>query len=234
MLTPVLHQISARQQLKSYKLTAQKISGPVDSVDGITSTVTVDHQQYRAVLRAQSYGYRLTLKLLAAATQSTPTQGATFDALSNARTFLHAHALDNNLQEDAVDVQNGVTTVTFGSYLSHVYKVMGAGAVLTYTNSGTLVSADVHVVDDSTAFVTNGISVDTALNEVAGGYGLIASEGNVVPDQTASITGTAITYVPVSSQGTSFLEPMYQFSGITGNGLRFEVYVPAIDRAYLR
>jgi hypothetical protein len=57
---------------------------------------------------------------------------------------------------------------------------------------------------------------------------------SALPDGTSTITGTTILYVAVSAPDGVYFEPVYRFSGATATGSAFQVYVPAIERDYLR
>ncbi|HWE62337.1 MAG TPA: hypothetical protein VHB98_11555 [Chloroflexota bacterium] len=235
VITPVLPSTAARQVLAAYGFSIQRFSGPTDSTQGVTATVLLGHRPYRAVLQAQSYGYELTLRSLAAGPRSAPAQSATFDAESNAHAFLRAHGLATDLQNDVVSTVGADTIVTFTTTLSNTYEVAGAGATLTYTPTGVLKAADIHIVDDSTPAVISGISAAAALAEVARGYGLYTTVNGAVLDSTSNVTGATILYVPVVDGIATYLEPVYRFSGVTGSShIPFAVYVPAIDRSYLR
>lgn len=234
VIAPIAHDVAARQILQSYGFLPTAVQSSSESTGAFSATVSLNHLQYSAVLTAESYGYSLMLQLSTIAPPATAASGSAFDAASDARTFLHVHGLDENLQSTAVLPGQGTTTVTFTTYLSNTFSVPNAGASLTYNSAGVLTSADIHVVDDSTAPTVSGISAEDALAEIASGGGIVQAAPNVVVDSSSTVTDATILYLPIASAGGTYLEPMYRFDGVTAANQPFQVFAPAIDHAYLR
>lgn len=235
VITPVAHTTDARQILAGYGFGPQQIGASGAGTSSTTATVILSgHRVYRVTLLAQSYGYHLTLKLLTAIPQNPGAPATSFDPKSSARAFLLHHYLTTDLGKDTVSQVGSDTVITFTTTLSNTYQVAGMGTTLTYTRAGALKAADIHLVDDSSPPLYTGLSASAALAEVARGNGLAAVAGGASLDSTASVTSTAILYVPVTDGGASYLEPVYRFSGVTGSGAPFDVYVPAVDQSYLQ
>jgi hypothetical protein len=126
---------------------------------------------------------------------------------------------------------DGGKLVTFSEYSPD--QMVGAHANVTFNSRGVLVAADVQWVDASDGHVVPGISFQAAMDSVGAGNGLIHTAG-AQPDATSTLTGTTILYVPVNGSNGTYYEPVYRFTGTTKTGSTFEVYVPAVDGAYLR
>ena len=202
-----------------------------------STVVSADGRRYAAYVSLQSAGFHLTLRLLTLDATAPYTQTANFNAVANALAYLRAHRLAaDGLQKDAVTtLANNNTVVSFSQYVQSAYKVAGAGATVTFNPLGVLIGADVRFVDTSSSPVVPGISAGAALAQVAAGQGLVHGPVGMVLDATATIGSTSILYVPLTQpDGTQLYEPVYEFAGSAGDGSPFQVYVPAIDRAYLR
>jgi hypothetical protein len=230
---PALPDLSALDQLRSYGLipAPKSIS---QTKAGTVATVGADNQFYLATYQAKSYGYRLKLARVSPVPASLP-QAPAFDAASNARTFLTAHqlvAVDDGMQLDSVTSKaDGSKVATFSKYAPD--KIVGARAVVTFNSQGVLTALDIQWVNTAVAPMAPGISAAAALDSVTAGHGLVHAD-SALPDSASTITGTTILYVAVNAPDGIYYEPVYRFSGVTATGSAFQVYVPAIERNYLR
>lgn len=204
---------------------------PVDTMDGLSGTVTIDHLSYALSLKARSYGYALALRLLSPISKAAAS-GST-DPGKAARAFLVAHHLDSDLQPTGVttDAQK-ISTVGFATYINPgQYQVAGAGATLTYTASGLLTGAEIRIVDHSSPSLAPGIGIKDALAAIASGAGLVQVSGGAVPTSGAVVSSATIVYVAVvASNGDTYYLPVYHFAGSTATGATFDVYTLALKR----
>lgn len=231
VLTPVPHQIAVRDLLQSYGFTPLRPIAGSESLTSFSAQVSVVGHRYRASMIATSYGYHLLLQQAAPISPSvTPAPG--FDAVAAATAFMHQHQLDTTLAEDAASAGAGGAAIHFATRIP--YEVHGGGATLVYSVTGILQSADIRLMDDSAPVTIPAISEQAALAAATSGQGLVQTTGGVPLDATSNITGTTLIYTPVEHAGVPIFEPMYQFIGMTASGSPFAIYVPALDRAYLK
>jgi hypothetical protein len=227
---PVSGQPSPVDQLRLFGLRPSKVLS--DAKTRVVAIVSADGRFYRADYQARSTGFRLRLSLLTAVPASEP-QPPSFDAASSARTFLGAHQLvGDGLQLDSVTTAaDGTKTAHFSEYAPD--QIAGAHALISFNSRGVLFAADIQWVLTSVAPLEPAISSSSALDGVLAGNGFVSTTG-ALPDGTATITGTTILYLPVLGADGTYYEPVYRFSGSNITGSAFQVYMPALDRAYLR
>ncbi len=193
--------------------------------------VSIHSYGYRAELSPTSYGYHLKLVLLNAV-QPSSVPLPPFDAGANARIFLNKYRLAPALNLDTVTaLPDGDRTATFSEWAP--FQLVGARASVTFSVRGVLRLADVRWVDISRADQAPGSPFALALQEVAAGQGSVHTTG-ALPDATSTITASTIIYVPVNDTDGIYYEPVYRLSGYTTSLVPFYLYVPAIDRSYLR
>jgi hypothetical protein len=232
VITPVVPEADARGVLAQYGFVTSPLTGAPDGTASVSATTVLSNRRpYRVTLQAQSYGYHLMLKLLAPPPQ---TSSGRFDAEANARAFLRAHNLAEDLGSATVSTLTEGTTITFTTTLSNTYEAAGLDDTLTFTPAGVLKSADLHIIDQSSPPLYSGISAAAALAQVKAGYGLVSLTDGAVLGSTASVTGTVTLYIPVTAEDGTYLEPVYRFTGTTDDGTAFAIYVSALDRSYLR
>ena len=231
VLTPVPHQIAVRELLQSYGFTPLRPITNSDSLTSFSAQVNLAGHRYRASMTATTYGYHLLLQQAAPISSSVTPTGA-FDAVAAATTFLHQHQLDATLAEDAANAGPGGSIVHFATRIP--YEVYSGGATLVYSVEGILQSADIRLVDASAAFTIPAISEQAALAATGGGEGLVQVSDGSPLGGLSTVTGTALIYVPVGQQGALVFEPVYRFVGTNTDGSPFAIYVPALDRAYLK
>jgi hypothetical protein len=231
VFTPVAGQGPALDTLKAVLHLRPDVI-KIQSRSRVVALVHVDNRVYNADLQPRSYGYHLSLRLVTAVPPA-PALAPSFDAVGYANTFLNARGLGGAYQNPAITQSTSTITVAL-TQQSGSYALSGAQAALTFDTRGVLLSVDVRWVDTTSAPLANSITPDAALQEVAAGHGLISIGGGVVPDSNSSVTGTTIVYVAVNAPDGTYYEPVYQFTCVTGGGVPFQVYVPAIERIYLR
>ncbi len=227
---PASAQQSPIEQLRVFGLQPSKVLS--DTRMRAVAIVSADSRFYRADYQSRSTGFRLRLALLTAVPASA-SQPPSFDAASSARTFLGAHQLAGDGQQlDAVTtLADGTRAAHFSEYAPD--QIVGARATISFNSRGVLVAADIQWVFTSVAPLEPAISSAAALDSVAAGNGFVNASG-ALPDGTSTITGTTILYLPVTAPDGTYYEPVYRLSGLTATGSAFQVYVSALDRAYLR
>jgi hypothetical protein len=228
VFTPASGQGSAADILRSLSL-----SGQVTAQGRGTATTLfqLKGRTYLATLVLRSYGYHLTARLQGAA-PAAPAEPPSFDVIGTADGFLDARGLGGATYTGPAISQSGAAITVALTQQSGGYTLSGAQAVLTFDTNGVLLGADVRWVDTAAAPLVNSIGPDAALQEIAAGHGLISPRG-ATPDAGSQVSGVAIIYVPVNAQDGTYYEPVFQFTGTTGTGEQFLIYVPAIGAVYL-
>jgi hypothetical protein len=234
VIVPTPQDAAAAQVLQSYGFAPLPATPTAGATGGITATVRLDGRPYAAGLQAESYGYRLTLRIQTTPPVAAPTPAAALDLTTTAAAFLHTHNLDANLQDGVAQTIDGTTTVTFATYLGSAFPVANAGATLTYTAAGVLQSATIVIVNDAAAPVVSGLSGAAALTAIAQGAGLVSAAPGVSIDSSSTVLGATILYVPVAAGTGTYLEPVYRFTGMTAAGQPFVVFTPAVNPVYLQ
>jgi hypothetical protein len=228
---PSVQQILPFDELHSFGFTIERVRSQTKSY--VSAFVAFDNRHYTAKFQQTSFGFNLKLTLISAV-PATLSQPPAFDPASDARTFLGAHqlALDGLQLEPVKALPDGSKIAEFSEF-APADRIIGAHAAVTFNAQGVLIALDMQWVNTATPPLVQGISAMAALDSVAAGNGFIHTTG-ALPDSTAMITGTTILYVAVAGTNGVYFEPVYCFSGVTRLGATFQVYVPAIDRAYLR
>jgi len=185
---------------------------------------------YRASLTLHNSGYGLHMNLLnPVEPRAANTVAVTAEA--SATTFLATHQLAAGAQLTGMQAAgNGNQYVNFTENIP--YLVSGAQARVTVASTGQVLALDLSWVDTSRAALAPSVSASDALARIASGQAAIHSTG-ALPTTNDDVSAPSILYVPVTTAGGVYYEPLYQFSGHTFGGARFQIYVPALDPSYL-
>jgi len=215
--------------LSSFGLPVTRVLGQA----GTTKLVALVHAgnlAYRASLTLRNSGYGLHMNLLnPVEPRAANTVAATAEA--SAATFLATHQLAVGAQLTGMQpAGNGNQFVNFTE--NAPYLVSGSQARVTMAPNGQVLAVNLSWVDTSRAALAPSITPTDALARIASGQAAIHSTG-ALPTTNDEVDAPSILYVPVTTAGGVYYEPLYQFSGHTFGGARFQIYVPALDPSYL-